>query len=132
MLCQCPEVIKMNGCVQILNAVRQQQSERSLRSAPRQPPLDGGGTSATPMDLMALSAAQRKWIERFRQSMHVCGVGDGPRQVRERHVALVSTCLSGWDAQWESKLSAIESSLKWRGAVHLQYTYGLHLSVSKA
>lgn len=72
---------------------------------------------STPALLLGMSADQRRWVERFRQNMHVCGVGEGSQQVRERHVALVDTCISGWDKRWESKLAAAETVLKPKGVL---------------
>lgn len=95
---------------------RNQQQGRSSMDVSAQPQLQCAASNATPVKLTHLTVAQRRWVDRFKHSMHVCGIGKGPQQLRARHVALVDSCLPGWDAQWQSKLYGAKKVLKDTGA----------------
>lgn len=85
---------------------------------------DGG----THLALKFMPDAQRKWVARFRKSVHVCGVGDGPGQVRLRHVALLATCFPGWDGKWESNLKLCSEIVLRGRSVTSPLHYTMHYS----
>jgi hypothetical protein len=74
-------------------------------------------SDCTPVSEMHLGAAEKRWVANFRKAYHVCGVGEGSKQVRARHVALMNECVPDWDAKWQSKLATIKKLFKEAGVL---------------
>ena len=88
--------------MQILLQRRRMARSQSLKRS-------GGGVPR--LGLMGLDVAEKRWLSRFRNSMHVAGIGNEPGQVRERHVALMASCFPDWDVQWQSSLQSFAKNL---------------------